>query len=205
MADSRWATWHRAEEKRRVGGFFEDIWRGSTSFTETRSHGRRVNTIVMWRRHLLPFNFKQYSYSPECDIHIHTPLNGVTQGDAALTGSRHLTQRPAAHRGAWALEEILLSPTPAHREGAHIVGRIQKSVLKACWLSELKNKNTTPIIWFHIIPGTWQALSHNLTSHGHLSGKHWVTAWWRGSPKMSSVRWNPREITKEENKSILFL
>lgn len=158
----------------------------------------------MWRRHLLPFNFKQYSYLPECDIYTHSTLSGVTQGNAALTGSGHLTRRPAAHRRVCALE-ILPSPTPAHREGAHTVGRIQKSVLKACWLNELKNKTTTPIIWFHTIPGTWQALSHNLTSHGYLSGKHWVTAWWRGSPKMSSVRWNPREITNEENKSILFL
>ena len=86
----------------------------------------------------------------------------------------------------------------------HKVGITQKSILKAWWLNDLKNKTTTPIIWLHIIPIIRQTLSHNLTNHGYLSGKHRVTDWWRGSPKMSSIRWNPSETTNEENKEYSF-
>ena len=97
-----------------------------------------------------------------------------------MTGSGHLIQRPLWHTGGSELWRRSCStlPWPTGMVTmclAHTVCITQESILKAWWLNDLKNKTTTPIIWLHITPIIWQALSHNLANHGYLSGKHWVT------------------------------
>lgn len=116
--------------------------------------------------------------SPECD-HLYTPHWTEWYRWTLLWW---LAQDTSSRGPCGTQEDLSSGGDPDPQEWVtmcleHKVGVTQESILKAWWLNDLKNKTTTPIIWLHIIPIIWQALSHNLTNHGHLSGKHWVTHW----------------------------